>query len=123
MLMDGNSCVREKSTHAQSRSRRLAMLFSLTIDFTAVRRFQFLCTLCTWLGRGRGAIGGWESTKRTKGPSLPLTVKSGERHSGDVLGRAEAVAQPDAGRRDGVRRLRLPPIVQHRDLRIGREVA
>ena len=45
-----------------------------------------------------------------------LTVEPWQRDSGDVLGRLEAVSEADAGRRDGVRRLRLPPVVQHGDL-------
>ena len=50
-------------------------------------------------------------------PLPSLTVEPGQRDSGDVLGRLEAVSEADAGRRDGVRRLRLPPVVQHGDLR------
>ena len=50
-------------------------------------------------------------------PSLSLTVEPWQRDSGDVLGRLEAVSEADAGRRDGVRRLRLPPVVQHGHLR------
>ena len=45
--------------------------------------------------------------------SKPLTVEAGQWDSGDVLGRFEAVSEADAGRRDGVRRLSLPPVVQH----------
>ena len=50
-------------------------------------------------------------------PLPSLTVEPGQRDSGDVLGRLEAVSEADAGRRDGVRRLRLPPVVQHWDLK------
>ena len=49
-------------------------------------------------------------------PNFELTVKSGQWHSGDILGRLEAVSEADAGRRDCVRGLRLPPVVQDGDL-------
>ena len=41
-----------------------------------------------------------------------FTVEPWQWHSGDILGRLEAVAEADAGRRDGVGSLSLPPVVQ-----------